>query len=401
MCYYNLYIKYIKYININKYNYKELNLIYNTLSIFYNKYPKDTSIDEFSAFFFIQYPRLKPEEIDAYRLIFDQASKAEVSEEIAETLLRQLAERSKALDIAQHALDVSEGRKDMASLGEAFEGWERPISNGEPIQFITDDLSELKEQTLTKSGLRWRLPSLNRALGSIRLGDFGFVFARPETGKTTFLASEVTYFAGQTDKPIIWFNNEEQGDKVKIRCFQAALGMSLVELFGNVEANQRKYDEVTKRLIKIYDSGSLFRDEVEKVVATVTPSLIVFDQIDKIGGFKADREDLMMGEIYQWARTLAKEVAPVIGICQADGTGEGQKWLSMANVSNAKTAKQAEADWILGIGRSFDEALSSVRHFHLSKNKLTGDIDSDEEWRHAKWDVLIEPQIARYRDLGE
>ena len=73
----------------------------------------------------------------------------------------------------------------------------------------------------------------------------------------------------------------------------------------------------------------------------------------------------------------------------------------MANVADAKTAKQAEADWILGIGRNYDAQQEKVRFLHLSKNKLQGDVESDPEWRHAKWPVLIQPEIARYEDIGK
>jgi len=71
----------------------------------------------------------------------------------------------------------------------------------------------------------------------------------------------------------------------------------------------------------------------------------------------------------------------------------------MENVANAKTAKQAEADWILGVGKTHDTALEYVRHFHLSKNKLSGDADTEPEMRHGKADVLIKPLIARYEDM--
>ena len=70
----------------------------------------------------------------------------------------------------------------------------------------------------------------------------------------------------------------------------------------------------------------------------------------------------------------------------------------MANVSNAKTSKQAEADWILGIGKQNESGMEYVRHFHVSKNKLFGDEDSDPNMRHGKWDVKIQPTIARYED---
>lgn len=116
-------------------------------------------------------------------------------------------------------------------------------------------------------------------------------------------------------------------------------------------------------------------------------------------GFDSDREDLKLGAIYQWARELAKEYCPVIGVCQSDGSGEGVRWLTMANVANAKTAKQAEADWILGIGKVNDPGYDNLRFLHLSKNKLMGDSDSIPDQRHGRREVIIEPELARYRDI--
>lgn len=265
--------------------------------------------------------------------------------------------------------------------------------------FISDDLEELLNQTYLKPGLRWRLNSLNQALGSLRKGDMSIVFARPETGKTTFLASEVTFMAEQTDRPILWLNNEEQGNKVKIRCIQAALGVTLEYLITNRKKCSNEYHKVTKGNIKLFDSGTILRTDVERIVGGMSPSLIIFDQLDKIGGFDADRNDLVMGAIYQWARSLAKEVAPVIGICQADSAADGQKWLTMNNMSESKVAKPGEADCILGIGRTYNDDMEFVRHFHLSKNKLQGDPGGDPAMRHGKWDTLIHPEIARFSDF--
>jgi hypothetical protein len=126
---------------------------------------------------------------------------------------------------------------------------------------------------------------------------------------------------------------------------------------------------------------------------------LIFDQIDKIVGFDNDREDLKLGSIYQWGRELAKEYCPVIAVCQADGSGEGVRWLTMSNVANAKTAKQAEADWILGIGKVNDPGYDNLRFLHLSKNKLMGDADTIPDQRHGRREVLIEPGIARYKDI--
>jgi len=138
---------------------------------------------------------------------------------------------------------------------------------------------------------------------------------------------------------------------------------------------------------------------VEGLCKEHLPALVIFDQIDKIQGFKADREDLLLGSIYQWGRELAKRYAPVIGVSQADGQGEGVRWLTMAHVANAKTAKQAEADWILGIGTIPDSGWESIRFLNISKNKLMGDTDTDPKQRHGKLQCLIEPEHARYKDL--
>lgn len=222
------------------------------------------------------------------------------------------------------------------------------------------------------------------------------------TGKTTFLASEVTYMAEQlTDEagPILWLNNEEVGDKVMMRIYQASLGVDLVALHRDLKTNRQRYLDKTRGKIKLYDQAKIHYRTVEKLCERLKPSLIIFDQIDKIIGHDNDREDLRLGAIYQWAREMAKTYAPVIAVCQADGTGEGQRWLTMANVANAKTSKQAEADWILGIGKVSDVGFDALRFLHLSKNKLTGDSDTEKELRHGRLECLINPEIARYVDL--
>ncbi|MCA2570667.1 hypothetical protein [Microcystis sp. M42BS1] len=107
----------------------------------------------------------------------------------------------------------------------------------------------------------------------------------------------------------------------------------------------------------------------------------------------------MYGKIYQWARELAKVYCPVIGVCQASGEGEGVQYLNMAHVANARTAKQAEADWILGIGKQDNPDFERIRYFSVSKNKLLGDTDTDPQKRHLRTEVLLKADIARYEDI--
>jgi hypothetical protein len=85
-------------------------------------------------------------------------------------------------------------------------------------------------------------------------------------------------------------------------------------------------------------------------------------------------------------------------VSQAGGEAEGKLFLTMDMVDGSKTAKQGEADWILGIGKDQDNT-SRSRYFNISKNKLIGDKDTLPDLRHGSTQVLIKPEIARYEDL--
>ncbi|CAB4131072.1 DnaB, replicative DNA helicase [uncultured Caudovirales phage] len=382
---------------------KDIQPVYSVLDNFHRQNENKTSLStsDLANLLFASSAKDK----DYYSGVLEQLDKLEVSEDTTLKLIQSILAHKKLKEISLAAYDVTEGKLDPEKMKQLLEDYLQQTEEqekGETFDFISDDLEELAHDTIKKPGLRWRLSALNQMLGSLRKGDFGFIFARPETGKTTFLASETTYMAEQLEEdsgPIIWFNNEEQGNKVKLRCYQAALGLNMTKLFSNLAGNRDAYMAKTKGKHKIFDAGIIHKSTVEQVCKQFKPSLVIFDQIDKITGFNNDREDLRLGQIYQWARELAKEHCPVIAVCQADGTGEGQKWLTMANVANAKTSKQAEADWIVGIGKIADAGYENLRFLHASKNKLMGDEDTLPDMRHGRKEVLINAGIARYEDI--
>jgi replicative DNA helicase len=385
---------------------KELQGIYRCLNSYHseaNDERRDISVADLSNLYFSTLPRDR----DFASGVFNALEALEVRDDTSASLLAATRKAKLLRELSLAAYEVAEGRADFSkvqALTTQLVNQDDSMGGVETCEseFITDDLEELIDAQRKTNGLRWRLQTLNRMLGSLRKGDFGFIFARPETGKTTFLASEVTHMASQLPDdagPVFWFNNEESGQKVMRRVYQAALGVPLTEIYRDPSGYKQKYLALIKGKIKLKDDAGLSKKAVEKLCAQYKPSLIIFDQIDKIKGFENDREDLRLGTIYQWARELAKTYAPVIGVCQADGTGENVKWLTMAHVANAKTAKQAEADWIVGIGKINEIGYDALRYLHASKNKLEGDEDSDPSLRHGRCEVLIEPEVARYKDL--
>ena len=400
---YNIYIKYIRYINISK-DFKELKILYHSLKLLQDKFPNtDKTVDDLAAMVWASYPQMKEVEREALNDLLERVNRTVADPAVLNSILETVRKRAVARDMAIKSLEVSEGHAAWEELSSLYTSLQEKSDGVEPLaklRFVTNDLDVLESHTIKSSGLHWRLDCLNRSLGPLRPGDFGFVFARPESGKTTFLASEISYMAGQTTQPIIWFNNEEQGEKVRLRIIQATLGYTQDEIWIDKAQTQKLYDEATKGLIRIVDEAAIYRGDVELVLESLKPSIVIFDQIDKLYGFDADRDDLHLGAIYIWARELAKRYnCAVIGVCQSDGQGEGVKWLTMAHVSNAKTSKQAEADWILGIGKSNEVSTDDIRFFNISKNKLLGDSDTDPNERHGRFEVFIRPMIARYEDL--
>lgn len=360
---------------------------------------RDLSVDEVETMFWAEYPDAAH---DLYDGIFKDLRAVDVSEEVGGVVLQQMALKNASIRLADASYELSQGRgslEEVQRLTAALS--ENTDIHEEQFVSVSTNLEQLVSSVVSKPGLRWRLNCLNVSLGSLRKGDFGFIFARPESGKTTFLASEVSGMVDQAESPILWFNYEEQGEKVMLRIAQAYFGITLTELLGNIKHYRKLFDEKVGKKLVLVDGATTSNSSIERTIHSVQPSLIVLDQVDKVKGFKADRDDLVQGAIYQWARELAKEYAPVVGASQADGTAEGQKWLTMAHVANAKTAKQAEADWILGMGKTHEETSEYIRYFNISKNKLMGDKDSIPHLRHARFETLIQPDVARFKDIVE
>ena len=398
--YYN---KYYKYINLNyiKVNYSNHYKLFISIDSYYNNYKDRNSITkqeletEYNSNYYLQ----EQERKELHELVNRIEEQELTNIEQLKDLLTEHKRRALAGDVARIALDVEDGNADIDTLMTKISELDIAEPASDDVDFVNMDLEYLFEQQAQNPGLRWRLDWLNKSLGSLRKGNFGFVFARPETGKTTFLASEITHMIKQTDGDILWFNNEEDGKAVAFRIYQAYFGQTLQQLRQTKASNNDIYKEEVGNRIKLLDTvDSSNYKRIEEIIKASNPALIIIDQIDKIKGFKADRNDLELKQIYQWAREIAKAYAPVIAISQASGEAEGKLWLTMDMVDSSKTAKQGEADWILGIGKEQDNT-SRMRYFNITKNKLVGDEDTLPDMRHGQGQILIKPEIARYEDI--
>jgi len=390
---------------------KETNTILDGMEKYYKTFPSITefSWDSFTAFLIAdQSKRLTDDSIVKLRMMLTKA-KTFVPHHAHEEVVKTLIELDYLALIMEECEKVKEGSSDLEHVHiiatNALKDVERYIEKDE--LFVSADLSVIADR-ITSSGYEWRLDALNRSLGPLRTGNFVIVAARVEVGKTTFLASEVSYLAQQLpkDRPVVWVNNEEESSVVFFRIVQAALGQESKVLIADSKAAMASYTtlmggdkdkiRVTKDMNNVRDLETLFRE--------VNPGLIVFDQLDKVDGFKSDeREDLKLGKIYKWARELARSYGPVIAASQLSATAVDMKdppFIGLDALRGSKTDKPGEADVVITIGK-YKEPKSPeeemIRTINVPKNKLPGggskQVESD---RHGQFLVTIDPIRARY-----
>jgi len=230
---YELYVKYRSHIKVDK-DQKEIYYLFKALDELMSKFNKDISFEDFALWVQVNLG-------NDYTIYLNLIKETDADETILEEALATLKEKSLSYELAQLALSVSEGKASVSDILAFIPKFETSRTTEESSQFVTTSLTELYDESYKHPGLRWRLNALNHSLGSLRKGDFGFIFARPETGKTTFLASEVSFFAEQATGSILWFNNEEQHRKVMLRIIQASLGITIQELSRDPAGYERIY----------------------------------------------------------------------------------------------------------------------------------------------------------------
>lgn len=226
-------------------------------------------------------------------------------------------------------------------------------------------------------GLTWRLPVLNKHMSRLLPGHYGIVAARPDAGKTSFLASEGTYLASQLppEKNLIWLNNEGTSRAIIPRLYCAALRKTITEI-GEMkrDALREAYVEAVGRIdrIRVYDVHGMTVHQVGRILEDSNPGLVFFDMLAHIHGFdSASRQDMVLERLHQWAREQCVRLEFVgISTSQISAEGEGELFPRLSMLKDSKTAVQGANDFVLAIGQSHEAGLENVRGVGLPKNKL-------------------------------
>ena len=312
-----------------------------------------------------------------------RASMHDVDVETRNGIVGILHETAYANRLATACIDYRGGKEvDLMSLGQQhLNEFKLAIRASDDTDgFIDTPIGTILTESLNfDTGFKWRLEPLRRCMRPLQDGDFGLVCARPDRGKTSFLASELTHIAPQTpdDRPILWLNNEGPGKRIYPRLYQAALGMDFMQILDlnkKAGALEKAYGDVVGDpfKIRIKDIHGFNIGQVERIIEEQNPSMVVYDMVDNIRGFGSEaRNDLALEKMYQQVRELAVLYEHVaLATSQISADGDGLLYPLQHMLKDSKTGKQGACDFQIMLGTSNDPSMESMRGIGLVKNKL-------------------------------
>jgi replicative DNA helicase len=370
---------------------------------------------EFLTYFTLQHRTVKEEDMAVYRQMFRQCA-ADASDEVKSFVVSKLLEANLCVLVADIADRWTRG--DEVNIGSALrtmiDGYEADVERKVKIPFVEIG-DNLFKDAVNHAGLQWRLEALNMSMRPLRAGDFGILAARPDAGKTSFIADAITYMAPQIPKyfgsegrPIIWFNNEGPGDRIQERIIQSSLGLPASKLVTLQKAGGL-WDAYKAAIggdlfrIRVLDVHGYKSWQIEEIIKQTNPALVVFDMIDNIRfdgeiGNGGQRTDQVLEGMYQWARELAVRYKLIaLATSQISAEGDGLAYPTLGMLKDSKTGKQGAVDFIITLGKKNEIMYENIRFIGLTKNKLH--VEGQKRSPHAE--VVFAATEGRFYSLKE
>lgn len=378
----------------------------------------EVTFESFWPFLRSKYPKWKDKDISYWEAALRPID-IDNPEGYNETVLTQLL----ATDLGIKALAFIEAHNDgedidlAESLRMAVEKYEGAVQRRIRTPDVELDWDEMIQQDTDNTGLQWRLTPVARHIRALRPGDFGIIAMRPDRGKTSWLASEVTFWAAQLAElwpedefpKVLWLNNEGPGTRILARIRTAALGMSPSEI---ATMGSKKARALFAKLIggedriQVKDIHSFTHVEVEELIRKSGARVVVFDMIDNIhfvGGQinNGERTDQILEAMYQWARSLAVRYGFVaIATSQVSAEGDGERYPRQTQLKDSRTGKQGACDFILTGG--YDPAMPKTRFIGTTKNKIKVEGATGNPMAQVLFDSdrsrMVEPNVVEVDD---
>lgn len=285
----------------------------------------------------------------------------------------------------------------------------RSLGQSDPGHFIDTSIDQLLKEVANDVGIKFRrIQILRESILGLQGGASICVAARPDKGKTSLLADVVTDWAPQCveffgpDRPILWLCNEGSGKRIIPRIFQAALDKDLYEItaMSNGGILIPEYEKVIgadQHYIRVKDAHGMSLAQIEQVVESMRPCVVVFDMIANVrlgkpnGGNKADEVE----QLWQGVREMAvlKDFI-AISTAQVSVEGDNDLYPSYTALKDSKTAVQGATDIILMLGSLNSAEMQGLRGISTPKNKFA----VPGKQSYVKHELAFDAARSRLRD---
>lgn len=355
--------------------------LYTTIGEAHQRYSHDLSAADIDAIWAVNNSTATRAEHEVFQDALTEVEAATpVSLDVAKDVIEQLWRQETFREIAQLSLNASEGS--VGILSKIYEKVEQVKAGlveeddlGDPV---TDDIHELLASASDAARWPFNIETLSRHVYGLGPSEFAVVFARPETGKSSFGVSLSAAPGGwcQQGARVLMLGNEESMKRTRLRAIQAWNGWSSKEVEAKPEEAVARFAAIKDRFI-MKDVQEWDFNKVDRYITRFKPDIVIIDQLDKVnidGSYNSSHEKLR--EVYRRAREMAKRhECALVAVSQASADAEGRTRLDFSMMENSKTGKAAEADLIIGIGKhgqSDDGEPDTMRFLNISKNKLSG-----------------------------
>jgi len=397
---YLMYHKYLSKLELEH----EIKTLLSILGDYYDEFPQvdGLTVDEFEVYFALKNPADRSKA--TYNELFVKLRDLSVTEDTQQSCIKRMVEKYYAAEIVGELTDVLYGASydKLEEVGETVEDFlalmQSVEEDEEESDFVEASAEAIRQVVANPNGLHWRLSKLEEYFGPIAGGILGHVFACTGVGKTSFLASELTHMATQIedDEIILWMNNEEQGEKVQGRLYNAVLQTSTKEYLRHPQKADEEFINRGGLKVRVVDKPSIHVSDIRRFLKKYKVRLLVIDVADKVhfkGEERVKSEHLRLGKLYEILRTIAKEFRiPIITTGQAAVTDRER--LTIEDMSESKVGKPKELDFALGIGEPKDENLREVlRYLSIAKTKMA-------EGRRGSFGVRFDQEKALFSDVA-
>ena len=211
--------------------------IFDTIAYAHVKYDSDLTVEELVNLHRDKFPAMPDSSRDMIEEVIRDLKNYTGNSDLAKDLVINFWRRNQAHEIGSKATDIWLGHNgDYAGLQNLVDKLidKQPTDDSNFVK-VDDNVSQYLESCDKGFDFQFALPPLRDKINGVGRGNLGIIFARPETGKTTFCTYLVSEYIKQGYK-VAYFANEEPGRMVKGRIFCSYLGKTVNELREDVKS---------------------------------------------------------------------------------------------------------------------------------------------------------------------